>query len=71
MKKPKRLDPPGPPCNHKIKGAFSLNCNKDQKMNLTYIMKIQLQTMNMDHLLNKPYVNEVTLNGQNLYSKSC
>ena len=27
--------------------------------------------MNMDNLLNMPYVNEVTLNGQNLYLKSC
>ena len=27
---------------------------------------IQLRKMNMDHLLNKPYVNEVTLTDQNL-----
>ena len=32
---------------------------------------IQLRKMNMAPLVNKPYVNEVTLNEQNLYSKSC
>ena len=32
---------------------------------------IQFRKMNMDHLLNKPYVNEVTLREQNLCLKYC
>ena len=32
---------------------------------------IQFRKMNMDHLINKPYINDVTLTEQNLYSKSC
>ena len=32
---------------------------------------IQLRKMNMVPQVNKPYVKEVTLNEQNLYSKSC
>ena len=35
------------------------------------IRHIQLRKMNMDHILNKSYVNEVTLTGQNLPLKCC
>ena len=31
------------------------------------LLNIQLQKMNVDHLLNNPYVNEGTLREQNLY----
>ena len=34
-------------------------------------MYLQFWKMNMAPLVNKPYVNEVTLNEQNMYSKSC
>ena len=37
------------------------------KVSNNKITYLQLQKMNMDHLLNKPYVNEVTLTEQNLY----
>ena len=33
--------------------------------------KLQLQTMNKDHLFNKPHVNVVTLSKHNLSKKSC
>ena len=33
-------------------------------------LKTQWCVIEMQHLLHKPYVNEVTLNGQNLYLKS-
>ena len=32
---------------------------------------IQLYSEKNTHLIHKPYVNEVTMNGQNLYQKSC
>ena len=32
---------------------------------------VQLRKMNMVPLVNKPYVNEVTLREQNLFQKSC
>ena len=36
---------------------------------IVQVCSIQFQKMNMDHLLNKPYVNEVTLTEQNLSLK--
>ena len=45
-----------------------LNLDEDD---LHELVDIQLQKMNMAPLVNKPYVNEVTLNEHNLYSKSC
>ena len=46
---------------------------KERKLILTEMNKnhIQLQEMNMIPLLNKPYVNEVTLRGQNPTLKCC
>ena len=41
------------------------------KIYLFWIVKIQLRKMNMDHLLNKPYVNGVFLRGQKLLLKCC
>ena len=36
---------------------------------VTFFFNLQCCTIEMQHLLYKPYVNEVTLNGQNLYFK--
>ena len=38
-------------------------------VHLTGGMYVQWCAIEMQHLLHKPYVNEVTLNGQNLYLK--
>ena len=35
------------------------------------LVHVQLRKMNFIPLVNKPYVNEVTLNEQNLYQKFC
>ena len=51
--------------SHSMLKKFKQSCKTSNK---TYI---QLRKMNIIPLVNKPYVNEVTLNGQNLYQKSC
>ena len=44
--------------------ALTLYCNLVHR-------HIQLRKMNMIPLVNKPYINEVTFNGQNEYLKIC
>ena len=40
-------------------------------MRTSFYLHIQLRKMNIIPLVNKPYVNEITLNEQNMYQKSC
>ena len=66
--------------------AYTPYCKSDQVENslwLSHLKMILLETQNLDkievqwcaiemqYLLHKSYVNEVNLNGQNLYQKSC
>ena len=62
-----------------LKFKWFLSCNKvgknrrriKMKMTHYFILKLQCCGIEMQHLLHKPHVNEVNLNGQNLYLKSC
>ena len=46
-----------------------LGSDREMLLQNIYLLKlnIQFRKMNMDHLLNKPYVDEVALTEQNLY----